>query len=136
MVGANDALDDSGSLGRLCALADGPRADLLRATGEVADELHVHRKVRFQLHRAQYEKTHVETLVSGAGDLAEGAGGAEPLELLLLRGGVVEVAGEALLECDGERDELVSGRVLVNPGLDLREPLVLEVGRSVSINAL
>ena len=99
-----DSLDDTGGLGRLCAFADRPRADLVGPAGEVADE--------------------VEGGVAGGGDLAEGGDGADLLLLLgalLVRG----EEGEALLEGDGEGDERVAGVVLVDPGFDLGQPLVL-----------
>jgi hypothetical protein len=35
----NNSLNDSGRLGSLGALSDGPRSNLIRSTGEVSDEL-------------------------------------------------------------------------------------------------
>jgi len=100
-------VDDTSSSGGLGTLADGPGADLIGTTGEVTDEL--------------------ERSVTRGGDTAESRrrllAEAESLtlgNLLLLRH-----HNEALLKSDREGDEKVSGVVLVDPGLDLREPLVL-----------
>ena len=98
------SLDDTRSLRGLRAPPNRPCADLIGPAREVADE--------------------IEGRVAGGGDLAEGA--VRPDALLLL--GALLVRGherEALLERDGEGDERVAGVVLVDPGFDLREPLVL-----------
>lgn len=96
-----DLLDDTGGLWCLRTLADCPRADLDGTTGEVADE--------------------VQAGVTRLCDLPECAGGADLL--LFLRALFVRHANQALLQCDGEGDERVTGVVLVDPGLDLREPV-------------
>ena len=67
----------------------------------------------------------MKTGVAGGGDLAQSGGDAELLELLLLLLGRRELGREALLEGDGEGDERVSRVVLVDPCLDLGQPLVL-----------
>ena len=84
-------------------MTDGPRADLIRTASEVTDEL--------------------QARVTGDGDLAQVARSADLLLLLslLLRSHLCKT----LLESDGEGDERVARVVLVDPGLDLGQPLVL-----------
>ena len=71
-------------------------------------------------------RTNAEHLVTSLHDLAHLTGSAELLELLLEALRVVDKLGrEALLERDREWQQDVARRVLVDPGLDLGEPLVL-----------
>lgn len=70
--------------------------------------------------------TNVEALVPNLHDLANLTLGANLLELGGEGLGVVgKLHGEALLERDREGDQEVAGGVLVDPGLDLGQPLVL-----------
>lgn len=100
-------MDDTGSLRRLDALADGPGADLVGTTGEVADQ--------------------VEDLVARRRDLAEDRGVllAQAELLALGLGLLLRQTDEALLESNRKGDESVSRVVLVDPRLDLGKPLVL-----------
>lgn len=97
-------VDDTGGLGRLDAIADGPLADLVGADGEEAPEVH--------------------DLAHRGNDLGQRRLHAELLALLLsLRLGLE--AGEPLLEADGERDDRVSGSILLDPFRDFGKMLVL-----------
>jgi hypothetical protein len=89
-------MDDSGSLGRLCALPDGPCSNLVGSTGEEPDQ--------------------VQTSIPSRGDLAQRAGGPSFLLAHVL---------EPLFERDREGDQEVTRVVLVDPSLDLGQPLVL-----------
>lgn len=100
-------VDDTSSLRCLDTVAHSPGADLLGSTGKVADE--------------------VERRVARGGDLAEGRGAllAEAKSLALCGLLLVRHGDETLLKRDGEGNKLVSRVVLVDPALDLGEPLVL-----------
>lgn len=96
-------VDNTSCLGRLGTSPDRPSTDLIRPTSKVPDE--------------------IERVVTGLGDLGQRASSTRGfLFLLLLFGGE---ANEALFEGNRERDEEISGVVLIDPGLDFGEPLVL-----------
>ena len=96
-------LNDTSRLRSLRPSPDRPRAYLIGSTREVPDE--------------------VERRVARSGDLGQRTVRAD---LLLLLGALLfREQREALLERDGEGDERVAGVVLVDPGLDLGQPLVL-----------
>lgn len=92
-----------GSLRSLGALPDCPLPHLVRARGEETAEVH--------------------HLAHGDDDFGEGGLGAE-FFALLVGGGVVLEAGEALFKGDGERDDGVAGGVLFDPLSDFREVFV------------
>lgn len=96
-------MDDSGSLGRLCPLPDGPCSNLVGSTGEEPDQ--------------------VQTSIPGRGDLAQRAGGSDLL--LLLPSFLLAHVLEPLFERDREGDQEITRVVLVDPSLDLGQPLVL-----------
>jgi hypothetical protein len=96
-------VDDTSGSGRLGSLPNSPRSDLVRSTGEESDQ--------------------VQRSVSGSGDLAQSAGRADLL-LLLLSFLLTHVL-ESLLESDREGDQEITWVVLIDPSLDLGQPLVL-----------
>ena len=96
-------MNDSGSLGRLGSLPDGPRSDLVGSTGKEPDQ--------------------VEGSVPSGGDLAQRARSSD-LFLLLLGFFLAHVL-EPLFESDREGDQEIARVVLVDPSLDLGQPLVL-----------
>lgn len=99
-------MDNPRSLGRLQPLSKRPSAHLVGTGGEVSHE--------------------IETVVAGLGDLAESAGDvvAQSGEFGRFGFGRAELE-ESLFERNGEGDEKVAWVVLVDPGFDLGEPLVL-----------
>jgi hypothetical protein len=97
-------VDDAGGLRRLGPHANGPLPHLVGARGEEAAER--------------------ERLAHGDDDLREARLGAQLLALGVDLGLGVE-AREAVLEDDGQRDDGVAGRVLLDPGVDLGQVLVL-----------
>jgi len=97
-------MDDTGGLGRLDAIANGPLANLVGADGEEAAEVH--------------------DLAHRGDDLRQRRLHAEFLALLLGFRLSLE-ASEPLLEADGERDNGVSGSILLDPFRDLGKMLVL-----------
>lgn len=100
-------VDDTSSLRSLDAFADGPSTNLVGASGEVADE--------------------VKRSVTRGGDLAKSRRVllAEAKLLTLLSSLLVAHRDKTLLEGNREGNELVSRVVLVDPRLDLGQPLVL-----------
>ena len=96
-------MNDTGSSGRLGSLSNGPRSDLVRSTGEESDQ--------------------VQRSVSGSRNLAQRAGRANLL--LLLLGLLLAHILESLLESDREGDQEITWVVLIDPSLDLGQPLVL-----------
>lgn len=97
------SVNDTGGSGGLCSLSDGPRSDLIRSTGEESDQ--------------------VQRSVSGSRDLAQSTGRADLL--LLLLGLLLTHILESLLESDREGDQEITWVVLIDPSLDLGQPLVL-----------
>lgn len=98
------SVDDTGSSGRLDALADGPLSDLIRAGGEKAGQ--------------------VQSRAHGGDDTGQSGLGAQLLALLL-GGGFLTKQSQAFLELRRDGQQRVAGRVGVNPLLDLGEVLVL-----------
>lgn len=117
-VGAEDALDDTGSLWRFRAAADRPRADLVGSTCEVVDQLmqRACRSVRGEERKAG--RTYVKAGVTNMCDPGECTLGADLLLFLGLFFWRHE--RQPLLKRDGERNEQVTRVVLVDPRLDLR----------------
>jgi RNase P protein component len=68
----------------------------------------------------------MQTSIPRGGNLAQRTHRAQLVQLGLLRHRIAKLLREAFLERDGERDEQVSGVVLVNPGFDFREPVRVE----------
>jgi hypothetical protein len=97
-------MDDSGRLGRLDPIANGPLANLVGADGEEAAEVH--------------------DLAHQGNDLGQRRLHAKLLALLLGFRLRLE-ASEPLLKADGERNDGVSGSILLDPFRDLGKMLVL-----------
>lgn len=97
-------VDNTGSLGSLGTLTDGPFSDLISTTGEV---------------RAEMKGT-----THGGNDLGESGLDTQLLELLLTLLVGLHV-GETLLEADREGDDKITGGVGINPLLNAQKMLVL-----------
>lgn len=97
-------MDNTSGLRSLGALADSPLSDFVRTAGE--------------------EAAQVQNLAHGHNDLGQGRFGAQLLALLLGLS-IVLKAGQSLLERDGQRNDGVTGRVLLDPLRDLGKILVL-----------
>lgn len=97
-------MNDTGGLGSLGAVTDGPLADLIGTGGE--------------------EGAEVEGLAHLDNNLGQSRLGANLLALLSNLGIGLE-AGEALLEGDRERDDGITLGMLVDPGGNRRKMLVL-----------
>lgn len=96
-------MNDTGSLGSLCSLPDGPGSDFIRTTGE--------------------ESNQVERSVTSRGDLAQCTGSSDLL--FLLQSFFLTHVSETLLKLDREGNQEITRVVLVNPSLDLWKVLVL-----------
>lgn len=121
--GEENSLDDTGCLRSLETASDSPRADFVRPTGEVPDQLN---RIAQQpvLKEKKTRKAYIKTRVPRLGDLPKCARRAD-LRLLFLLLLIGLHQRKPLLERDGERDEWVAWVVCVDPALDLWEPLVL-----------
>jgi hypothetical protein len=73
------------------------------------------------------DSTHVKTVVSSLGNLSKRTGNTKLVQLGLLSNWVSKVLRETLLQRDRVGDEEISGVVLVDPGLDLGEPITMNV---------
>jgi hypothetical protein len=96
-------VNDTSSSRCLGSLSNGPRSNLVRSTSKEPDQ--------------------VQRRVSGSRNLAQSAGRADLF--LLLLGLLLTHILESLLESDREGDQEITWVVLIDPSLDLGQPLVL-----------